>query len=476
MSRRLPRLAAVAAGALLLIGVSVLLLRGADEAPPPAAKAQPATSHLLYYRNPMGAPDISPVPKKDEMGMDYLPVYGKAEPGRRLLRYYRNPMGAPDISPVPKQDEMGMDYLPVYVEQAEPAAAGSGEASSATSGGGAGTIDIDIGADKVQKLGVQTAAASMRPLQRSIVTVGRLAVDERRVQVIAPRFEGWVDNLQVNALGQRVQKGQVLFTAFMHELFDAELAYRNAVRASLEPGLTPAQFKERELQVLTRLRQLERSGATAEELTRLRAGGDPSASQLLRSPVQGVVLEKMAVQGARFMPGEVLYRIADLSQLLLLVEVPVAELGEVAPGTTIRAQFEGWPQQDVSGRIDFIYPQVQGETRTVQARVPLPNPGQRWPVGLMAQVQILLPGGRQLMVPESALIDAGGRQVVLVARGEGRYQARGVRAGRRAEGFVVIEHGLQAGEQVVTAANFLLDAESNVQAALRGLGGSRDGF
>lgn len=453
--------------------MAALLLAGGawlwwPQAPAPAPVVQQVQKHLLYYRNPMGAPDISPVPKKDEMGMDYIPVYGQARPGERLIRYYRNPMGAPDISAVPKQDEMGMDYLPVYVE--------SGAASGAEPARAPATRapDIDIAPDKVQKLGVQTASAEWRVLQRPITTVGRLAVDERRVQVIAPRFEGWIETLHANAVGQRVQQGQVLFVAFMHELFDAELAYRNAVRASLEPGLAVAQFKERELQVLTRLRQLERVGATPEELARLRAGGDPSATQLFRSPVSGVVVEKMAVQGARFMPGEALFRIADLSQLLLLVEVPLAELAQVRPGTEVEATFEGWPRQPVRGRIDFIYPEAEEATRTVRARVLVDNRQLRWPVGLQADVRLLPGAARRLCVPESALIDSGRRQVVLVARGEGRYQARQVTAGLRSDGWVAIDRGLEEGEEVVIAANFLLDAEANVQAALRGLGGAQE--
>lgn len=421
----------------------------------PAAGVQAkAAPRILYYRNPMGAPDISPVPKKDEMGMDYLPVYAPDQPAARQILYYRNPMGAPDISKTPKQDEMGMDYLPVYADD-EPAAE-SGE--------------IHISSDKVQKLGVQTEAATRRVIGRSLQTTGRLAVDERRISLISPRFEGWIESLPVNSVGQRIERGQILFVAYMHELFDAELAYRNAVRASMEPDLAPAVYKERELLVLTRLRQLERIGATPEEIARLRAGGDPSVTQTWRSPVAGVVLEKMAVQGGRFMPGEALFRIADLSQLVLLVQVPVADLALVRVGSSVKATFEAWPEQPVSGRIDFIYPTVDAATRTVEARVLIDN-RRHLPAGLQARVTVEQGAGRRVTVPESAVVDSGERQVVLVARGGGRFVARAVKTGVRADGYVAIEDGVDEGEEVVVAANFLLDSESNLQAALRSFGG-----
>lgn len=423
-------------------------------APAPAAAQVKPAPRILYYRNPMGAPDISPLPKKDEMGMDYLPVYAPEKPAARQILYYRNPMGAADISKTPKQDEMGMDYLPVYAD-AEALAADSSE--------------IHISTDKVQKLGVQTEVATRRLIGRSLQTTGRLAVDERRVRLISPRFEGWIERLHVDGIGQRVAPGQILFVAYMHELYDAELAYRNAVRASMEPDLAPAVYKERELLVLTRLRQLERIGATAEEIARLRAGGDPSVTQTYRSPVAGIVLEKMAVEGGRFMPGEALFRIADLSQLALLVEIPVADLAGVRVGSHVQATFEAWPAQAVSGRIDFIYPTVDAATRTVEARVLIDNQ-RHLPAGLQARVVVEQGAGRHVTVAESAVVDSGARQVVLVARGGGRYVARTVKTGARADGYVAIEQGLDAGEQVVVAANFLLDSESNLQAALRSFG------
>lgn len=390
-----------------------------------------------------------------------VPAPVKVKKPPKIL-YYRNPMGAPDISKTPKQDEMGMDYLPVYADGEEPTATDETSAD-----------DIRISADKVQKLGVKTAAAEFRVLGRSIQTVGRLQVDERRISTISPKFEGWIDTLNVNDVGQTVSKGQPLFVVYMHELYDAEAAYRLAVRATVDPAATPAQYKEAEIQASTRYRQLERLGAANDELERLRRGGDPSMTQTYRSPINGVVLEKMAVQGMRFMPGEPLFKIADLSSLALMVDVPVADLPQVKVGSKVVAVFDGHPNEPVEGVVDFIYPTVKAETRTVAARVMVNNAQRRWPAGLLAQVTIKQGSGRRLAVPESAVLDSGEKQVVLVARGEGRYQARVVKTGVRADGYIAIVDGLEEGEDVVIAANFLLDSESNLQAALRGFGAAK---
>ncbi len=139
-------------------------------------------------------------------------------------------------------------------------------------------------------------------------------MDTRRISTISPKFEGWIERLEVNTVGQMVTQGQPLFVVYMHELYDVEAAYRQAIRGTVDPNATPAQFKESEVQASNRLRQLERIGAGNDEMERLRRGGDPSMTQVYRSPVSGVVLENMAVQGMRFMPGEPLFKIADLSR------------------------------------------------------------------------------------------------------------------------------------------------------------------
>jgi membrane fusion protein, copper/silver efflux system len=190
--------------------------RHAGSATPASTAQEKNEAKILYYRNPMGLPDTSDVPKKDAMGMDYLPVYAEeaasTQTGKtRKILFYRNPMGLPDTSDVPKKDAMGMDYLPVYE--------GEGEESSES-----GTL-IKISVDKVQKLGVKTEKAVLRQLSHSVRAVGRIEPDERRVYTISPKFEGWVDQLHVNATGDVVRAGQALFEVYSPDLIGAQREY-----------------------------------------------------------------------------------------------------------------------------------------------------------------------------------------------------------------------------------------------------------
>ena len=180
---------------------------------------------VLYYRNPMGQPDTSPVPKKDEMGMDYIPVYeDEAEPAKkeRKILYYRNPMGQPDTSAVPKKDEMGMDYIPVYEdeESGNPGAAGQ----------------VKISTEKIQKLGVRTEAATLRELSRMVHAVGRVEANERLTYTISPKFEGWIERLHVNTTGAQVKRGQPLLEVYSPELVSAQREYAIAAPGSASPG------------------------------------------------------------------------------------------------------------------------------------------------------------------------------------------------------------------------------------------------
>ncbi len=181
-----------------------------------SATSQPAERKVLYYRNPMGQPDTSPVPKKDSMGMDYIPVYAdevNAAPKERKVLYYRNPMGQPDTSPVPKKDSMGMDYIPVYADDA-PAEKGL----------------VKIDAVRRQNLGVTSVPVKWAQLSRQVKAVGMFAVDERRQFTITSKLDGWVDKLYVNATGEQVKRGQPLFELYSPELIAAQQEYRIALQ------------------------------------------------------------------------------------------------------------------------------------------------------------------------------------------------------------------------------------------------------
>jgi Cu(I)/Ag(I) efflux system membrane fusion protein len=190
-----------------------------------------------------------------------------------------------------------------------------------------------------------------------------------------------------------------------------------------------------------------------------------------RAPVSGIVLEKNAMQGMRFMPGEVLYRIADLATVWVIAEVAEQDIGAVTQGSMAQVSVEAFPEKDFAGKIAFIYPTMDTVTRTVRVRLEVANPKGLLKPAMFASVKIQ--SGREqevLTVPASAVIDSGTRQIVLVQLGQGNFEPRNVRTGRRGDQYVEILEGIAAGEQVVTSANFLIDSESNLKAALGGMG------
>ncbi len=355
---------------------------------------------------------------------------------QRKILYYRNPMGLPDTSPVPKQDSMGMDYVPVY--EGEDAASGT----------------VNLAPEKVQKLGVRSEAAQLRSLTRVVRATGLVEVDERKQQWIAPRFAGWVQHLQVNATGLAVSRGQPLLAVYSPEL-ESTVREMQLAHAS---GLAEVEKSARN--------RLDNWQIAPQDLAALQ---HDSSQLVLRAPINGVVVEKMAIEGARFAPGDVLFKLADLSDVWVQAEVAEQDQGSVHLGQAVQVSIDAYPQQTFSGKVSFIAPLLNGSTRTVRVRVELPNPQGRLRPGMYANVEISEPLPAALTVPVAAVIDSGVRQVVLVQVAEGRFQPRTVKLGARNADYVEVLDGLGAGEQVVTRANFLIDAESNLRAALSGM-------
>ena len=383
------------------------------------------------------------------------PAAASAVPAKPRILYYRNPMGLPDTSPVPKKDQMGMDYVPVY-EGEEPQGP-----------------EVKISLDKVQKLGVRTEAAAYRSLARSVRALGTVQVDERSQRTVAPRFEGWIQKLLVNTTGEAVRRGQPLMEVYSPDLVAAQQEYVIAWRGAqtlkdADPGI---QASMRTL-VEGSLQRLRNWDIAEEELQRLQQEGAPRNTLTLRSPAGGVVMEKPSVQGMRFMPGEVLYRIADLSSLWLVAEVFEQDLGLVRIGQSARIRVNAYPERVFEGRVGFVYPSVTAETRTARVRIELANPGHLLKPAMYAEVELVVPQApvKRLSVPDSAVLDSGNKQLVLVRRDEGRFEPREIRIGARGDGYVEIADGIREGEEVVVAANFLIDSESNLRSALNAFG------
>jgi len=413
----------------------------------------------LYYRHPMNPQVTSPAPAKDEMGMDYVAVYAEPQAESATTKtgkiiYYRHPMGAADTSLVPKKDEMGMDYLPVY--EGELAEIGQ----------------LQITPEKIQKLGVTTAVVNPRQLIRNLRALGSIQVDERRVHSVTPKFEGWIQRLYVNTTGQIVKHGQPLLEIYSPDLIAAQQEYLVAKQGEIALKLSSPQAKNTAAKLsenaLQRLHNWDIAQAT---LQRLQNSQKTQDTLPLLSPVDGVIVDKPAVEGMRFMPGELLFRIADLSQVWLIVDVFEQDIAEVALGQAVQVHINAYPDRQFAGKVAFIYPTLATETRTVKVRIELPNHDALLKPGLYGSVVLGLSEGKQpqLAVPASAVLDSGTRQIVLVQKNVGLFEPRTVKLGRQANGFYQVLQGLSAGDEVVTHANFLIDAESNLKSALSGM-------
>lgn len=397
---------------------------------------------------------VKPVPSA-------MSTQGAAAPERKIL-YYRNPMGLPDTSPVPKKDPMGMDYVPVY-EGGEPAASGP---------------VLKINPDKVQKLGVRTETVELRELTRTVQAVATIQANERQLHTVSPRFEGWIQKLYVNTTGQLVRRGEPLLEVYSPDLVTAQQEYLIAWKGmqAVKSASPEVEASMRTLvdSALQRLRNWDISDA---ELQRLQQEGKVRQYLTLRAQASGVVMEKRAIAGMRFMPGEMLYEIADLSSVWLLAEVFEQDLGLVRQGQPVKIRVDAYPDKVFTGKVAFIYPTVMPETRTAKVRIELPNPGAQLKPAMYARVEIASSRdrGKVLAVPDSAILDTGTRQLVLVRQGEGAFEPRPVKLGMRADGYIEVLDGIEAGEKVVVSANFLIDAESNLKAALGGFGHSAHG-
>lgn len=382
------------------------------------------------------------------------PTVSAEAPSTRKILYYRNPMGLPDTSPEPKKDSMGMDYIPVY----------EGEETT--------TKVVKLTLDKLQKLGVKTEVVTRRALMRTVRAVGTLEAAETQVITVAPKFEGWIEKLYVNATGATVKKGDELMDVYSPELVSAQQEYVIAFQGaqSLHAGSADVQAGMQRL-AKNSLERLRNWGIPEAQIERLRSEGQVHRELTLRAPTDGVVLEKNATQGMRFMPGETLYKLADLSSLWLIAKVFEQDLGLVRPGQNVRITVNAYPAEVFKGKVAFIYPTLDAQTRTAPVRIELPNPGGVLKPAMYANVELMIPhaGDMVLSVPDSAVLDTGTRQLVLIERGEGLFEPREVKLGMRADGYVEVLDGVSDGDKAVVRANFLIDAESNLKAALGGL-------
>ncbi|NJO22689.1 MAG: efflux RND transporter periplasmic adaptor subunit [Sphingomonadales bacterium] len=411
---------------------------------------------VLYWRDPDSKPAFSASAAKTEDGRSFVAVYDDQEPllpgdkppekatksSEKRILYYRNPMGLPDTSSVPKKDWMGMDYIPVYEGEVEDGS----------------TVRVNL--DRVQRSGVRTESAKLRSIVRPVRAPGVAKPDERTLRTITLRADGFIDALYANETGLHVKTGDPLFRVYSPQMVSAQVDYRTAVtNAGQGPRSEPG--------ALQRLRNLDVPESIIEGL---RASTNPTMSIDWPSPVTGVVMKKDVVVGQMVRSGQEMFRLTDLSTIWVIADVAEQDIGLVKIGAPAKVSFRAFPDQTFEGRVTFVLHELEMATRTAKVRIEVANPDHRIKHEMFADVEINAGAsdGERLAVPVSAVIDSGNRQVVIVERGEGLFEPRPVKQGLRGEGFVEIREGLKVGEKVVVAANFLIDAESNLKAALKG--------
>ncbi len=318
--------------------------------------------------------------------------------------------------------------------------------------------------DKIQRIGVKTEKVEARTIARTVRGVGTIQHDESLLWVVTVRSDGYIEDLFVNRTGQHVRKGEPLFRFYSPQI---QLAQADLLVAMRADGTSSKSEASRNLAgAIQRLRNLDVPDSRIEEVRK--TATNPRTIDWA-TPATGDIVEKKVIEGQRVMAGDELFRIADHSSVWVVAEVAEADVAAIKVGMRATVTLRAFSTTPHEGVVTFIYPEMlKRETRTVSVRIELPNPDGLMKPGMYADVVFQPDGGEAVTaVPVSAVIDSGTRQVVLVAKGEGRFEPREVKLGRRGDGFTEVTEGLQPGEEVVVSANFLIDAESNLRAALQ---------
>nr|AMP35056.1 Cation efflux system protein, CusB [Sinorhizobium sp. M14] len=412
---------------------------------------------VIYYQHPDGTPEYSARPKSTTDGrsfravlqsedVSFEPLKPSAERTasageERKVLYYRNPMGLPDTSKVPKKDPMGMDYIPVY------------------EGDDAGGSAIKISLGKLQRTGVKTATAERAVVGRKTRVPGTIALDERLIRIVSMRVDSFVDEVADVTTGDRIEKGDDLFHFYSKEIAKAGAEYATELRGGGKANL--------EVGAALQLRNL---GVPEEAIRAIAKDRSVPRSIPYLSPSDGVVLERRATAGMMAEAGDILFRIADTSKVWVIADVPEYDAASIKQGAPATISVRNLSGRTFTGTVDLIYPELQAQTRTTRMRIELPNSEGLLLANMYAEVEIDSGVSAPVVaVPNSAVIDTGDRQLVFVDKGDGRFERRDVILGIRGKDKTEITKGIAVGDKIVVSANFLFDAESNLNAALSSL-------
>lgn len=329
--------------------------------------------------------------------------------------------------------------------------------------------------ERLQTIGVKFEPVARRPLDHIIRTVGRVEVDERRLSRITLKLEGWVDQLFVNYTGERVKKGQVLFTLYSPELVATQEEYLIALSSSRTLGKSEFPEVATGAQALleSSRRRLLLWNIESRHIEDLERMGKVLTTLPIHAPQTGTVINKTAVVGLYTKPGDELYTIADLSHIWIIGDIYEYELPLVSVGQSAIVTLSYAPDVILRARVTFIYPTVDLQTRTAKVRFELDNPGEKLKPGMYANLELKVPLGIRLIVPKDAVLESGERRIIFIHHGGGRLEWRKVKIGQRSGDWLEVLEGVAEGEHVVTSANFLIDSESQLKAAVGGMPGMK---
>ena len=370
--------------------------------------------------------------------------------GERKILYWRAPMDPNEIYDASGKSKMGMDLVPVYEEEA----------------GGSGIVTID--SEVQQNMNIKTAKIEVKQLSSKVVTNGVLQTNETSEYIVTTRINGWVEKLYVNYTGQKVTKGSKLMDIYSPELVSAQqelltaLSYQNSVNSS---SITSIKESGHEL-VKNVMNKLELLEVSESELKRLIDTKEVKTYLTLYAQKSGTVLEKNIVDGQKIMGGMPLLKIANLSSLWLMADIYEYELAKVKIGSKADISFNFLPGKIYEGKVSFIYPTLDPKTRTVKIRIEMNNRGELKP-SMFAN--IIIEGknlGAKPVVPENAFIRSGMKDIVILALGDGKFKPQQIQLGGFSDGFYQVLSGLSEGNKIVTSAQFLIDSESNLKAAI----------
>jgi Cu(I)/Ag(I) efflux system membrane fusion protein/cobalt-zinc-cadmium efflux system membrane fusion protein len=400
-------------------------------------------------------------------GLELVPVPTsvRSASAERKLLFYRNPMDPTITSPVPAKDSMGMDYVPVYDDAA--GSAGSTEDGS--------TVRIDPAV--VQNMNVRTEIVEVRDLTQPIRTVGYLEYDQQRMVTVTTKYSGWVEKVYVNYVGEKVRRGQPLFEVYSPELVQTEQELLSALDFAGQLAGAPEDARKRAESLVESARtRLGYWDISPQQIAFLEETGEVFRTLKVAAPSNGLVMKRMAgLEGMAVKPGMEIFHIADLSSLWISVELFEHQVAWVREGTPAQIALSYFPGEPFHGKVRFLEPELSEKTRTMRAKIEVPNPGGRLRKGMYATVEfqpVIVHDA--VAVPQQAVLRTGLRNVVIVAIGEGRFSPREVTLGHEAEGYAQVLSGLEAGAEVVTSAQFLLDSESKLREAIQKMIANRE--